>query len=115
VSPDGPVRSASFTSEQVQRGRREFGQICGECHSTSEFRGRTFLYEWRRRTAWDLFRELTETMPDDSPGSLTDQQYVDVIAYVLELNGYATGESELPATEAALDQFVMDAADPRSR
>jgi len=105
-----PILSASFTAAQVERGRGEFRGICADCHSASEFRGRTFLYEWRRQTAWDFFRELTETMPDDAPGSLTDQQYVDVTAYVLEMNGYAAGESELAATQAVLDQFVMDGA-----
>jgi len=110
ATPAETAISVSFTAEQVQRGRRDFSQICGECHSTSEFRGRTFLYDWRRRTAWDFFRQLTETMPDDAPGSLTDQEYVDVTAYVLGMNGYDAGESELAAAEAELDQFVMDGA-----
>lgn len=108
--PAAAVLSASFTVQQVERGRDEFRSICGECHSTSDFRGRTFLFEWRRRTAWDFFRNVTQTMPEDAPGSLTDQQYVDIIAYVLRLNGYAAGAVELGATEAALDQFVMDGA-----
>ena len=114
ATPAQPIVSASFTAKQVERGRGEFRGICADCHSASEFRGNTFLYEWRRRTAWDFFRELTETMPDDAPGSLTDQQYVDVTAYVLQMNGYVAGESELAATEAMLDQFAMDgAATPR--
>ena len=104
---------ASFTTEQVERGRSEFGAACGECHSTSDFRGTDFQFKWRRRTAWAFFRTLTDTMPEDAPGSLSDQQYVEVIAYILEMNGFAPGDAELTATEAALDQFVMDGAGNR--
>jgi len=100
--------TASFTVEQVARGRDEFRGSCGECHSTGEFRGRTFLFRWRRQTAWDFFRQIVTTMPEDAPGSLPDRAYADVIAFVLEMNGYAAGNAELPATEEALDVFVMD-------
>lgn len=113
VDADPVASVASFTNGQVERGRSEFGASCGECHSTSEFRGTDFQFKWRRRTAWAFFRTLTDTMPEDAPGSLSDQQYVDVIAYILEMNGFAPGDAELTATEAALDQFVMDGAGNR--
>lgn len=111
----GPSSAASaavgFTAAQAARGRDEFGVQCGECHATSEFRGRDFLFRWRRRTAWDFYRNVTETMPENAPGSLSDQQYVDVIAYVLSLNGHAAGDIELVATQEALDRLPVDGAD----
>ena len=113
----GPMLAASFTVRQVDRGEYDFSDVCADCHSTSEFRGQNFLYKWRRRTAWDFYRLITTTMPENAPGSLSDEQYVDVIAYVLQMNGFEAGTNELPATKAALDQFVMDGApddtDPR--
>ena len=107
----GPGASlvASFTDGQADRGQSEFRQFCGDCHSTSEFRGQNFQYTWRRRTAWDFYELVSSTMPENAPGSLLDEQYVDVIAYVLRLNGFTPGDHELPATQEALDQFVMDA------
>jgi len=109
-SVGGTPSMASFTAAQVERGRGVFEFVCGECHSLGDFRGSTFLYEWRRRTAWNFFRTVSETMPDDAPGSLTDAEYVDVVSYVLSLNGYAPGERELPPLRDALDTFVMDGA-----
>jgi len=47
-------------------------------------------------------------MPEDSPGSLQDQEYVDIIAYILELNGHDAGDGELAATEASLSQIPVD-------
>jgi len=93
---------------QVERGRDLFVSICAECHSSSEFRGRDFRFRWRRRSAWKFYQNLTLTMPDDAPGSLADQEYVDVISYILEMNGYPAGTAELSATRAAMDQLMMD-------
>ena len=89
-----------YTAEQSRRGQEVFEGICAECHYASEFRGRDFEWTWRRQTARDLFERMAETMPEDNPGSLTDQQYVDVVAYVLSLNEYPAGQVELePAGE----------------
>jgi polar amino acid transport system substrate-binding protein len=38
---------------------------------------------------------MSTTMPEDNPGSLKPQQYADVVAYFLELNGYPEGKAEL--------------------
>lgn len=86
--------------------------LCGECHGTREFRGTNFQFRWRRQTAWDFYRLLVRTMPENAPGALSDQEYVDVIAYILELNGYEPGMAELEATEESLDQVPMDEGTP---
>ena len=41
-------------------------------------------------------------MPPDRPGGLTDQNYADLIAYILSQNGYAANGKELPADPGAL-------------
>jgi hypothetical protein len=48
-------------------------------------------------------------MPYDSPGALSDQQYTDIVAYMLELNGVPAGTTELPADEAGLSQITITA------
>jgi hypothetical protein len=35
-------------------------------------------------------------MPPDRPGSLTDQSYADLAAFLLDANGYPKGDKELP-------------------
>jgi len=41
-------------------------------------------------------------MPQDRPGSLTPQQYIDVLAYILQLNGIQPGSQELVPDMALL-------------
>jgi len=99
---------ASFSAAQASRGRTVFDGVCSSCHSTGDFRGNSFIYSWRQRTAWNLYRQVVETMPEDAPGSLRDEEYVDIVAYILELNGHDAGDGELAATEESLGQIPVD-------
>lgn len=98
---------ALYTEEQARRGQRAFRRVCSDCHYTSEFKGPVFTDAWARRTARDFYRELRRTMPDDNPGGLPRQTYVDVMAYILELNGYPAGSDELPPDDAILGSFRL--------
>ena len=102
-----PALVAFYTEEQARRGQRAFRQVCSDCHYTSEFKGPVFTDVWARRTARDLYRELRRTMPDDNPGGLPRQTYVDVMAYILELNGYPAGSDELPPDDEVLGSFRL--------
>jgi hypothetical protein len=35
-------------------------------------------------------------MPPDRPGGLTEQNYADIAAFLLDANGYPKGDKELP-------------------
>jgi len=111
---EAPV-AAIFTDDQAERGRASFRAICSECHYSSEFRGTQFQFEWRRRTVWDFYREISRTMPEDAPGSLEPQQYVDIISYVLRANGFSAGDRELTADQAILDAHSMASPTPGDR
>ena len=86
-----------FTDAQARRGRTTFDEVCSECHTTSEFRGRSFQRNWGRRTVYSFFRTIRSTMPDDNPGGLEEQVYLDVVSYILSMNGHDGGTAELGA------------------
>jgi hypothetical protein len=106
AEPEAPS-AGIFTEDQAERGRASFRSICSECHYSSEFRGTQFQFEWRRRTVWDFYREISRTMPEDAPGSLDPQQYVDIVSYVLRANGFPAGDVELTPEQAVLDAHSM--------
>ena len=103
------AQTGSFTDEQVAFGRETFDLLCDNCHSTTEFRGQVFQYAWRRQTAWDFYVTVGSTMPDNAPGTLSDRETVSVVAWVLSMNGFEPGASELAPDEESLSAFVMDA------
>lgn len=46
-------------------------------------------------------------MPDDNPGGLPEQTYADIVAYLLSLNDFPAGDSELPTSLEALMMMKM--------
>lgn len=98
VAPPAAAEPAGFFTEaQALRGRTVFRSICSECHYSSEFSSDSFKFAWRRRDAGALYGYIADAMPEDAPGSLTTQQYLDVLSYILDMNGFPTGSDELGA------------------
>jgi hypothetical protein len=56
-----------------------------------------------------VFEQLQMTMPFDSPGGLTAEQYAEVLAYVLSVNKFPAGNKELAHEIPPLQQIVFDA------
>ena len=98
-----------FSAEQAERGRESYRQACSECHTVSEFRGSDFEWTWRRRTAWSLYTEVSSNMPEDQPGELSTETYTDIVAYLLSLNDYQIGSSELRPSEEVLAAIPLGA------
>lgn len=104
-----PPAPGFFSASQVARGKDSYADVCSECHALSEFRGTDFEWTWRRQTAWALYEEVAENMPEDKPGTLAPGTYADIVAYVLSLNGYQMGSRELEPTEVALASIPLGA------
>ncbi len=114
ASPSGTsVLDGVFTSGQASRGEQRFRQVCAACHSTNEFRGGRFRIKWVGQTAGDFFDLVSTTMPDGDPGSLSPEDYTNLLAYFLSLNGYPSGEEPLTADVAALRNVRIEEAPAR--
>jgi S-disulfanyl-L-cysteine oxidoreductase SoxD len=107
ATPDS-IRSAAdgaYTADQAKHGETVFRGTCGNCHGITEFNGPTFRKIWTGRVVFELFDQLRNTMPLDNPGGLSREQYAGVIAYVMKLNEYPAGDTELPVADAALKRI----------
>lgn len=98
---------AHFTGAQAQRGDQVFRRSCADCHSSTEFKGAFFMNRWTSGTVFQLFDFLRSQMPIDNPGSLSAEEYVAVIAYLLQLNELRAGDRELPTDMDALKLLVI--------
>jgi mono/diheme cytochrome c family protein len=107
-TPNAPatleVSSASgiYSGDQAARGQQTYTAVCAACHSTSDHSGAAFAAAWGKHRLFDLYQAISNEMPQDKPGSLTDQQYIDVVAYLLQLNGMPAGVAALRADTTAL-------------
>ena len=89
------VLDSVFTAEQADRGDRTFMRVCIDCHLPEEFSDAGYLYSWEGQLVADLMDYMQTNMPEDNPGTLKNTEYLDVIAYILELNGIPSGSRTL--------------------
>ncbi len=97
-----------FTEEQARAGKQVYDVECSLCHGPQEFSGRLFQLTWTDQPLSSLYRHISLSMPLDNPGGLSQEQYVAVLAYILELNGYPTGDATLPSSTEDLGQIRME-------
>ncbi len=124
LSEQGQQRSiwdSIFTDAQATRGQAVYTGACGLCHggrldgapddpdmrATPPLARARFLRVWDGRTLGTLLAFTRATMPADNPNSLTGQEYVDVIAYMLSVGGMPAGNDELQADPTGLARVVI--------
>jgi cytochrome c5 len=86
---------ATFSDAQADRGRDIFRGTCTECHYSSEFSDSQFKFKWSRRSAGNLYDLIQTSMPETAPGSLSPEEAVDIVSYILRMNGFEPGAGEL--------------------
>jgi mono/diheme cytochrome c family protein len=113
-----------FTTTQAERGRAAYTGPCDRCHGSNldgaavdpdmlpspPVAGTKFLRKWDGRSLAALYEYTRATMPTNNPGFLTEQEFVDIIAYMLAVSGAQPGEIELTADAQSLAQIVVSSA-----
>jgi mono/diheme cytochrome c family protein len=112
VSAQGTLASSGvYTSAQADRGMSIYDGQCASCHELSRFKGKDFASAWTDKPLTDL-HVAVKSMPMDNPGSLNPQEYADILAYFLSINGYPAGQAELKGDDAAIGAVKVDVKKP---
>lgn len=114
------VRDGVYTEGQAKRGEALYHQECASCHGTaltggeaaSPLTGAAFTANWDGLTVGDLFERMRVSMPQDKPGRLSRQQNADILAYMLSVNKFPVGNTELERETERLKQIRFEAAKP---
>ena len=116
VQPAGKSSSLHlYTEAQAKRGQQAVVKDCATCHGEDlnggqgnlDLSDELFLYRWGVVSLGQLAGIIQTTMPVYAPNTLTVQQSTDIVAYVLWLNEYPTGDKELPADLDALRKITL--------
>jgi mono/diheme cytochrome c family protein len=95
---------AVYTAEQAAAGATVYAQYCAVCHGPAlegvaapALKGDTFheMAAAQQLTADSLLTVTALTMPQSNPASLTAEQYNQVVAYILQQNGFPAGNTPL--------------------
>jgi mono/diheme cytochrome c family protein len=105
----------TYTAEQAAQGEAVYKRVCSECHATKDHSNEDFRFNWKGRSVLELFNNIRNTMPEENPGSLAPQEYADIVAYMMKLNGIPSGPRALVPDTTALRATRFDVKDSRQR
>lgn len=117
IAGEGTAADGIYSAAQAERGAAVYERSCVACHApdmtgapgSPPLVGRLFMIVWEGETVGALYDYLKTMMPTGAAGTLTDQQYADVLALLLETNGFpASAEgAELAPDPAALAAIAI--------
>ena len=110
------VLDGVYSAQQATRGKDAYYNYCEECHMPDLEGGALeppliadpFLNAWREDYLWSLYDFTATRMPKSKefhPGSLQQQEYLDILAYILQRNDFPAGAKEL--TEPDLHKVLL--------
>jgi S-disulfanyl-L-cysteine oxidoreductase SoxD len=111
------VLDGVYTAEQAAKGEAAYTANCAPCHRDTlegnaealSLKGERFIEAWRDESLNALFTHMRTRMPRWSvcePGSLKETVYADILSYILKVNGYPSGASELTTGSVKSTQMV---------
>ena len=102
------VKAGVYTAAQAERGLALYKSQCASCHAPNRFTDDLFYTSFAGKPLWEMFDVISDTMPEDKPGSMKPEEYVDVMAYLLQLNRFPAGEVDLPTGKDGLGAILME-------
>ncbi len=104
-APASQPAPPAFTAAEAEAGRAIYQARCAGCHmpdlggrnEASPLVGANFLSAWVNRTTGDLRDTIRTTMPPGAGGTLGDEAYTSVTAFILQANGAIPGQQPLSA------------------
>jgi mono/diheme cytochrome c family protein len=102
-----------YSDSQATRGAEVYRTQCGRCHSPKDHSGADFQLHWNGLTVKALYDYLRSTMPDDDPGTLSEDEYLTSMAYIFRLNGMPAGSMPVTNDTTVLKKLTIDIKWPR--
>ena len=120
VSATTGGNAPAFDHEQVEHGQHLYSESCAKCHGAQlegitapALSGPAFAPAANSHlTIGGIYQYMSTNMPADRPGKMTDQEYADLMAFLLYTNGYDTGNAKL-SSDAAQSSTTPLNAGPR--
>jgi len=112
-----------YTADQAKRGQGLYNQHCAHCHGDTlaggemapPLAGANFLSNWTGLSVGDLFERTRISMPQDKPGKLSREVNADVLAYIISMNQFPAGQTELPKAAEILNGIMIEASKPEKK
>jgi alcohol dehydrogenase (cytochrome c) len=115
-----------FTQEQANAGHSAYALKCAGCHRANlagggdapGLSGNGFITSFGSKSTKDLYNYIATSMPAGAPGTLSEDQYTNITAYLLWANGAKPGSgsfsknTDVKVSTIADGKVVADAIKP---
>ena len=100
-----------YTEAQATRATGVFGASCAGCHTLTPdgnrpLSGETFWQSNTQKSVAELLGYVSKNMPNGNGGSLSPENYNDLVALILKSNGFPAGKAELTAASVEGVQII---------
>lgn len=100
-----------YTKTQADAAKEQFDKICADCHPFTVAGKKKpkdvplgedpFYDNWTGRPLSQMITTISLTMPNDGSAVVTEEEAADLVAYILQQNGFAAGSQPLTKATAA--------------
>ena len=119
AQPSRTIWDGVYTEAQAKRGEAIYFERCVRCHGpqlmggndgAGALTGPTFNGNWNGVPLGQMVDRIRATMPQDQPNTLSRQQTIDVLTYILSVNKVPAGKTELPRQVDLLNTIAFKAS-----
>ena len=112
-----------YTADQAKRGEASYKTGCSSCHGETlkgagespALTGMAFMSNWSGLPLADLYERIRRSMPQDNPTRIPRQQKVEILAYILSVNKFPSGNTDLPRQPELLKLIRIEANKPETK
>ena len=100
-----------YTKAQADRAKKQYDRMCADCHPFTvaarkkpkdlPLGDEPFVQSWTGRSVGEMVTLIALTMPNDGSATVTEAEAVDLVAYILQRNGYPAGKKPLTRETAS--------------
>lgn len=112
-----PGAEGLYTPAQADAGGALYDDQCVSCHGglrafvpemAALLGDHTFRNRWGGRSIGELFQLIQEEMPQDAPGTLSNDETASLVAYILSGNRFPAGDTALSNDLGTLNEIPFE-------
>lgn len=111
AAPQKTTNDGIYSKAQADGAKAQFEKLCAECHPFKvadkkkpkdlPLGDEPFFEEWTGRPLSEMVNLIALTMPNDGSAVVSDEEALNLVAYILQKNGYRPGAKPLTKETAA--------------
>ena len=94
-----------YSTAQAKKGSALYSEKCLSCHDPAggswgpNLKGDDYWETWNGKPARALYSKIISTMPQEDPGSIPEKDVINLVSYIMQLNGLPGGDKTIQSAD----------------